>query len=127
MPMWLMQHEDFASFPMPLRKPEPFDNVTGLPTNCYNKYDWAAFYGTYDVMRNFEKLYKNKKGWQDLFVRYWEKVASKFSNNQWVLAYELLNEPFPGNLYKNPLVGIPGIAEHAHLQALYDRLNNAIR
>ncbi len=78
-------------------------------------------------MRNFEKLYKNKKGWQDLFVGYWEKVASKFANNQWVLAYELLNEPFPGNLYKNPQVGIPGIAEHAHLQALYDHLNNAIR
>lgn len=38
-----------------------------------------------------------------------------------------MNEPWPGNLYVNPLVMTPGFTEKAHFQAAYDRLSIEIR
>lgn len=44
-----------------------------------------------------------------------------------MIAYELMNEPWPGNMYDNPLVMVPGLSETFHLQEMYDRLAEAIR
>lgn len=40
---------------------------------------------------------------------------------------ELINEPFVGNPYANPLLLIPDVADRQRLQPAYDALNSAIR
>lgn len=34
-------------------------------------------------------------------MKYWKVVAQKFNNNNNVLGYDILNEPFASNLYKD--------------------------
>jgi endoglycosylceramidase len=38
-----------------------------------------------------------------------------------------MNEPFAGDVYEDPLLLIPGVADNVKLQPLYDEVNNAIR
>lgn len=63
----------------------------------------------------------------DKFEAYWLQVAKVFKNNPYVIAYELINEPFAGAVFKNPLVVDPWVAEAVNLQRFYDRLAKAIR
>lgn len=44
-----------------------------------------------------------------------------------MIGLELINEPWPGNLYENPLVMVPGLSEKFHLQHAYDYLSQEIR
>lgn len=44
-----------------------------------------------------------------------------------ILHLELINEPFAGDIIKNPLLLIPGVADRWNLQPFYDILNDAIR
>lgn len=64
---------------------------------------------------------------RDLFIRYWRKVAETFKGNDNVIAYELMNEPWPGDHFANPLVMIPGLSERLHMQHAYDLISQEIR
>ena len=55
------------------------------------------------------------------------KVAEVFKGNKYVIGFELMNQPWPGNAYKNPLVMVPTLSEKIHLQKAYDRLATRIR
>jgi aryl-phospho-beta-D-glucosidase BglC (GH1 family) len=57
----------------------------------------------------------------------WQKVAEHFKGNKYVIAYDLLNEPWVGNQIRNPFLLIPGVAEKVKLQKFYDRLSESIR
>ena len=39
---------------------------------------------------------------QDAFLKFWEVVADRFKSNPYVLGYELINEPWAGNVYRHP-------------------------
>ena len=39
-----------------------------------------------------------------------------------MIAYELINEPFIGNFWRNPALVIPSMAERLKLQNFYDGL-----
>ncbi len=54
-------------------------------------------------------------------------MAKTFAGNQYVIAYELINEPFIGNFWKNPLLVIPSVAERFKFQNFYDKLSQTIR
>lgn len=54
-------------------------------------------------------------------------MAQQFKGNPYVLGYELINEPWAGDVFKNPLLLIPGKAESWNFQKAYDILNNKIR
>lgn len=82
--------------------------------------EWALFYKTYGVNRAFKGLYNNEHGILDSFKSYWRKVATAFKDNPYVIGYEIINEPWPGNFYKNPLVMIPGLSEVFNLQRFHD-------
>lgn len=55
----------------------------------------------------------------------WQKVASKFKNQSNVLGYELLNEPFFGNIYKD--LTLTWSSDTKVLQPFYRKLHTAIR
>jgi endoglycosylceramidase len=50
------------------------------------------------VNKGFGELWK-KNSLLDKFGNYWKEVARAFKENPYVIGFELVNEPWPGNLY----------------------------
>ena len=115
-PRWLI--DKFPPSPNPY--PWPFrHNITGD--------NWADGYLTEAVSQAFQFIYNNASGSQDSMARFWTKVATVFGNRSSILGYELINEPWAGNIYSSPDLLLPGIAGSRNLVPLYDHLNAAIR
>lgn len=49
--------------------------------------------------------------WRVKWGDYWAEVASRLRANQYVVGYELINEPWCGDIYKDPSLLLPGVAE----------------
>jgi endoglycosylceramidase len=49
-----------------------------------------------------QSLYDNEQQIQDHFAQFWAQVAQRFKDNPYVLGYELLNEPWAGDVYRHP-------------------------
>jgi len=65
---------------------------------------------------------------QDAFAEFWKKVASSLKNHKNLVGYELINEPWMGDIYRHPdLLLNPASADRKHLAPLYEKLNQAIR
>lgn len=64
---------------------------------------------------------------RDKFVNFWGEVAKNFHDNENIVGYELVNEPWCGNIYEDPLLLIPGVADRHKLQPMYDQINDEIR
>ncbi|EFA85830.1 hypothetical protein PPL_01061 [Heterostelium album PN500] len=122
--------ESTLSFPEPavLHK-YPVDNETLYPdlSLCLDK-EFATYYFSDAVGATFQSLYDNAEGIQDEFLKYWQQLAKTFQNVSTVLGYEIINEPWGGNIYKYPelLVDL-GHADRVNLMPLYQNVNEAIR
>lgn len=103
-------------------------NASGLPnwSDC-DQANWAKYYLSYDVGDMFDQLYNPHTYLHKKFVQYWQKVASYFKGNPYVIAYELINEPFVGNAIRNPFLLIPTVAERVKFQQFYDSVVTGIR
>lgn len=73
--------------------------------------------------RNFWE-YRNYKFLQDHYINAWLKIAARFKNNPNVIGYDLMNEPWGGDIIK---VFLTGEFERLELTALYKRLIPALR
>ena len=73
--------------------------------------------------RNFWE-YNDNKFLQDHYINAWLKIVERFKNNSFVIGYDLMNEPWPGDPLKAFLTGE---FEKKELPALYNRLIPAIR
>jgi endoglycosylceramidase len=51
----------------------------------------------------------------------------EFSSNEAVLGYELINEPWAGDVFTDPELIVPTVADRKNLQPLYDSTAAAIR
>ncbi|KAL4499285.1 hypothetical protein ABPG72_006871 [Tetrahymena utriculariae] len=106
---------------------DEFDNETGLPIDCNFITGWGTYYFSWDAAEGFEKLYTNYEGRLDLMAQFWGKIAQTFKGNPYVLGYELIKEPFAGNIFKKPLLLVPGVADKKFLQDVYERVASEIR
>lgn len=97
-----------------------------LNENAMNVSVFAA-YITESCGFAFQCLYDNRNQFADYFELYWSIIANVFRDRTNVLAYELLNEPWAGDVYANPLLFLPGVAGQFNLMPLYDRAYRAIR
>ena len=68
--------------------------------------------------------YTNHKDLQDHYILAWKKVAERFKNNPYVIGYDLMNEPWGGDVIK---VFLTGEFERVQLTAFYNRLIPALR
>jgi endoglycosylceramidase len=49
-------------------------------------------------------LWANKNGIQDAYFKYWEVLAEKFKDNPFILGYDIFNDPFAANVYKDSMM-----------------------
>lgn len=120
--------EGTKSFPLPaVNATFPVD-ANGDPTleSCLT-HMFATYYLSAEVGAGFQCLYDNVENVWDAFAGYWVAVASRFKSFDNVLGYELINEPWAGDVYKTPKSLLPHYAEKNYLQPLYQHLHTAIR
>ena len=71
-------------------------------TNCgdvsKHLFGWSSCYVTYTVSAAAQRLYNNNQGILDQFGEFWRLIASKLRDYPNVLGYELLNEPWLGDV-----------------------------
>jgi endoglycosylceramidase len=135
-PMWVGEEYSAGApgFPEPLA---PARNRTGGPsgpiTDC-GGFPWSEFYFTNSVGQAFQTLYTTDIGRSD-FSRFWSAVVEAFTGPNGaggpggpaVVSYELLNEPWSGDVLKDPLLLVPGVADAVNLQPFYENVTSAIR
>ena len=128
LPAWAVNTGSARGFPEPLHKPFVADPKTGMPTDedCA-KFPWSSYYFTEATSMAFQNLYKNTDGFLDSYAAFWSKTASGFRDFDNVIGYELINEPWAGDIYSNPLLLVPGVADKINLEPVYDVLSKAIR
>lgn len=51
-------------------------------------------------------------------------LAAQFKGNPNVIGFELINEPFAGDFYRDPLLMYPGVADKKNLQPFYGMLSS---
>ena len=74
----------------------------------------------------YQDLYDNKNGMLDDLAMFWKTAAAAFQNEPGVIGYEIMNEPFAGNFYANPLTLLPGNGGK-NLEKMYDHVAPRIR
>ena len=99
-----------------------------MPTDedC-GKFPWSSYYLTEATSAAFQNLYNNTDGLLDSWTAFWAKTASGFKDFHNVIGYELINEPWAGDIYSDPLLLVPGVADKKNLGPVYDVLSKAIR
>nr|CDS27473.1 glycoside hydrolase subgroup catalytic core [Hymenolepis microstoma] len=115
-PLWLLKR--FSRPPWIFRYPWPRKSPASG--------DWEG-YITYACQKAFQDIYDNEKLAWNYWGDFWEEVAKRFKNKTNVLGYELINEPFAGNIYTNPLRAMPAYAGKHNLAPVYDYLVSRIR
>ncbi|XP_028411016.1 endoglycoceramidase-like [Dendronephthya gigantea] len=127
-PSWTIDSEIAKNFPFPLHEPYKLDPETGFPSSedC-SRFSWATYYLTQAVGKSFENLYTNVDGLRDDWANFWVKTAQTFKKHTNVMGYELINEPWAGDVYSNPGLLIPTVADKKNLEPAYNALAKAIR
>lgn len=86
------------------------------------KHGWAAYHFTEELSSAYQSLYNNRGGIQNDFAKFWATIASFFKNNKYVVGYEIINEPWAGNVFRNPALIVPTVADKLNLARLYKRV-----
>lgn len=107
--------------------PEWAIQANGLPVGVANPYGNLWFLKNLDpavvaVFQNFFQ-YTHYKELQDHYIANWMKVAAAFKDNPYVIGYDLMNEPYAGDLGTN----ITGTFEKTQLRDFYQRLISGLR
>jgi endoglycosylceramidase len=123
-------------FPVPLEIKPTSPAEDGFPTRQACKrifatnpfaHGWASGQGAFATGYAYEALYTNMHNLTEAWGAFWAKTASEVLDLDNVLGFELINEPFAGNPFKNPLIMARGWADSWRLQPAYDTLVRHIR
>lgn len=83
---------------------------------------FANYYNTKQNVAGFGALFSNEDNMNDKFVAYWDATSARFAKNPYVIGYDPLNEPSPGNNVKDPTLRIPGVMDRKHLAPTYAKI-----
>ena len=100
----------------------------GLPLieDCvtHNFQDYHFIAGFSSAYRNF---YENRANIQDKFVEFWKKVVTRFKDNEYILGYDLWNEPAPGGPMEDIKSFIPGRPDIKNILPVYRKVDTELR
>ncbi|EGC38983.1 hypothetical protein DICPUDRAFT_148335 [Dictyostelium purpureum] len=127
-PDWAVNFTNTDNFPLPVAKTYPKNSQSYPDLNqCLNK-DFGVYYFSKDVGELFQMLYDNTNGLQDQMIDYWRVLVKTFMDLDTVLGYEIINEPWAGDIYENiEYILKLGYADEKNLLPLYQAVNQAIR
>lgn len=127
-PAWAVEPGAVPGFPEPLARPFPINPATGLPfpEDCA-KFQWPQYFETMAVNAAYQAFYSNRDGIANSWAMFWLKVAMRFKGAEAVLGYELINEPWAGDVFADPSLIIPTVADRKNLQPLYDMVSGVVR
>merc|ERR1712142_408734 len=97
--------------------PWPMYNTSGYST-------WACGYFAEEISNGFQQLYQDHK---TEFANFWRQVALRFRGDPAILGYELMNEPWTGDMYRDGSLLLPGNAGYELLEPFYNVASDAIR
>jgi len=102
-PDWAMESNfnqtKHVAFPWPLADPFEVDENLYPSRELCKSIDWPDFHFTQALSSAVGNLYDNKNGLRDKFARFWGYVAEQFKDSEDIIGYELINEPWAGNIY----------------------------
>ena len=114
---------------VPLKSYNMQTDADGLPllTEC-QKHSFEDMYTAPEVASAFASLYANEDGLLDKMFAFWSVVSEKFSKNPNVIGYDILNEPWPANIYKDESLFIePTKFDKTKLFPLEQQANKVVR
>jgi endoglycosylceramidase len=119
-PLWAIDKAEppTNAFPWPLK----WDGTNPCPWER----GWSANYFAEATGKAFESLFNNYNGLRDDFVRFWTYTAEYFKDRP-VLGYEIINEPWAGDIYAHPDLLLPGHAGSKNLAPFYEEVAAGIR
>ena len=88
---------------------------------------WGLGYVTEATSQSFQEIYDDTHGGLDAWGAFWAKAAAAVGAQPGVLGYELINEPWCGDIYARPELMTPGAAGSLNLQPAYASVAAAIR
>lgn len=56
------------------------------------------------------------------FIAFWDVVSARFSKNKYVVGFDPLNEPYPGNNFANLELNMPGKVDKKYLAPMYEKI-----
>jgi len=71
----------------------------------------------------FQSLWKNVDGIRDSWAAMWQHMAETFKDETYILGIEIMNEPFAGDFWHDPLMMVPYSkisADVVNMQEAYD-------
>ena len=78
---------------------ETDENGNPLFSDCL-QHSFETMYTSPEVASAFDALYSNENGLLDKMFDFWRVVTAKFESNPNVIGYDVINEPWPANIYK---------------------------
>ncbi|XP_023335293.1 uncharacterized protein LOC111706602 isoform X2 [Eurytemora carolleeae] len=113
-PSWLvdqLREGVERKFPWPLAKVE----------------NWFCGYVTYEAGEVYHRFFQNHYNAVDKFANFWKHVANRLKKHKNIIGYDLLNEPWPGNIYKDGSLLMPAEAGRKVLTPFYNKVISSIR
>jgi len=115
------------NFPYPLQVEYEVDDNNHPSREDCEQTSWVNYHFTTALSKSVGRLFDNYEGLLDKFAQFWGAVADRFADNEYILGYEIMNEPWCGDIFEDPTLLFPGVADRRNLEPMYDRVNDEIR
>ena len=131
-PLWAAEASNASGilpFPEPVGAafgPGDYD-AQGVPTEAAcDRHPWQDYQLTYRAAVAYQRLYTHAP-LRAAYAAFLREIARRFKGNPAVLGLEIINEPFAGDVFKDPALFLPGVADKVNLAPFYEEVAAAIR
>jgi endoglycosylceramidase len=129
-PIWAVDLSNSTlPFPEPIGPafgPGDYDDE-GLPTKeACDRHPWQDYQLAHSSAVAYQRLYTHPP-LRAAYAEFLREIARRFKGNEAVIGLEIINEPFAGDVYKDPALLLPGVADRVNLAPFYQEVAAAIR